>query len=728
MRRFTIDSMKKKIYELTPLEKLQEVARMVGVQHVDICPEYSAFIECVYGVVNSCGESGFDALWDICSQHPDMTREKLRKTFDACSRSTRHGNSIGTLLYHARQAGVTFGREWGEAEFRKRMLPTTSGVMPNVATSVARATTPSAASLDASIQAFQDTSDSAASRINADFSENDVSNGNALDEALNSSENASNVACCTDHPRAYTRTRDNNIHQSTMDMDADLTISNELENEFVRKEEEVKHRPSLLPAYQWPELLRRLMDCGQSDGQRDVILLSTLSVIGSTVGKMLGFEYAQGGTRYSCLQTFIIGAPASGKSAMMLARHFAEPLNGKLLSESKKAKAKYEEEHTQWLMMGKDKAGTPEPKEPPLRMFIVPGNNSASGLITNLSNNGGLGLMVEAEASIIGGTYRQDWGDYSAVPRVAFDHDPLTVHRQTNNDFKMVEKVFFSMLISGTPGQVAGIARSRENGQLSRQVYYHIFQDDEGWKDPFEEVDGSVDRFFVRMGKRWEVVRSALEKEISYLEFGLTKEQQNRFNIHFAQLFAKSGNDMGPEGQSVVARLAINLMRLMSVATLLRALDGLLMDETREVTPEGVRSVLLQSGLAQVPTDVSVENTSDRITPRLRLGITDDDMDAFLGLSGALYEHSVYTMELVPKEEVRKSEMSSAERFKASLPLEFDLKKAYALGEEVGLKQVTVRSYLSRLVKKEVLEAVSEGCYRYVSKISTRKRKCVNKG
>lgn len=723
--------MKKKIYELTPLEKLQEVARMVGVQHVDICPEYSAFIECVYGVVNSCGESGFDALWDICSQHPDMTREKLRKTFDACSRSTRHGNSIGTLLYHARQAGVTFGREWGEAEFRKRMLPTTSGVMPNVATRAtpfADTTTPSGTSLNASVQAFQDALDSAASRINADFSENGISDNSSCGGSPMPSMGVSdsfNVACCTGYPHAYARMRDNNIHQSAMDMDVDLTISNELERELVRKEEEAKHRPSLLPAYQWPELLRRLMDCGQSDGQRDVILLSTLSVIGSTVGKMLGFEYAQGGTRYSCLQTFIIGAPASGKSAMMLARHFAEPLNGKLLSESKKAKAKYEEEHTQWLLMGKDKAGVPEPKEPPLRMFIVPGNNSASGLITNLSNNGGLGLMVEAEASIIGGTYRQDWGDYSAVPRVAFDHDPLTVHRQTNNDFKMVEKVFFSMLISGTPGQVAGIARSRENGQLSRQVYYHIFQDDEGWKDPFEEVDGYVDRFFVRMGKRWEVVRSALEKEISYLEFGLTKEQQNRFNIHFAQLFAKSGNDMGPEGQSVVARLAINLMRLMSVATLLRALDGLLMDETREVTPEGVRSVLLQSGLAQVPTDVSVENTSDRITPRLRLGITDDDMDAFLGLSGALYEHSVYTMELVPKEEVRKSEMSSAERFKASLPLEFDLKKAYALGEEVGLKQVTVRSYLSRLVKKEVLVSVSEAHYRYASKISARKKRRV---
>lgn len=648
--------MKKKIYELTPLEKLQEVARMVGAQHVDICPEYSAFIECVYGVVNSCGESGFDALWDICSQHPDMTREKLRKTFDACSRSTRHGNSLGTLLYHARRAGVTFGREWGEAEFQR----------------------PSSAVAVAPIPSF------------------------------------SLHAC------------DNNFPESVVSKSEDLTISNELMEDLKKKEEEIKHRPPLLPAREWPAVLTELMECGQSDGQRDVILLSTLCVIGSTVGKLLGFEYGQGGTRYACLQTFIIGAPASGKSAMMLARRFAEPLNGKLIAAYKSAMAEYEKEHSRWMQMGKEKMEIPEPKQPPLRLFIIPGNNSASGLITNLSNNGGWGLMVESEASIIGGTYRQDWGDYSAVPRVAFDHDPLTLHRQTNNDFKMVEKVYLSMLISGTPGQVAGIARSRENGQLSRQVYYHIFQEDDGWRDQLGDCEESANKTFVRLGKRWELVRDSLEKEISSLEFSLNKKQRNDFNKQFATLYAKAGNDEGGEGQSLVARLAINLLRMMSVEALLKVFDEILMDDTREISPEVVRLMLMQSDQLQVPADVSSENASDRITPRLELHIPDDDFQSMLSLSEALYEHAVYTMSLIPKEEVHKAEKSLAEQFKSSLPLRFDVKRAYELGAEVGIKDVTVRSYLHRLVKKGVLELISEGEYRYSGKMWTPKKKQVN--
>jgi hypothetical protein len=663
--------MKKKIYELTPLEKLQEVARMVGVQHVDICPEYSAFIECVYGVVNSCGESGFDALWDICSQHPDMTREKLRKTFDACSRSTRHGNSIGTLLYHARQAGVTFGREWGEAEFANKTSASHSA--PSTSSSAAVAAAAPIASIP-----------------------------------------------CT---HAY----DSNNPQNTMNSDNDLTISNELISDMKKREEEAKHRPPLLPVYRWPDMLMTLMDCGQSDGQRDVILLSTLCVVGSTVGKLLGFEYGQGDTRYSCLQVFIVGEPASGKSAMMLARRFAEPLNGKMLAEHKKLMGEYELEHNKWMQMGKQKMGVVEPKQPPLRMFIIPGNNSASGMISNLGNNGGLGLMIESEASVIGGTYRQDWGDYSAVPRIAFDHDPLMLHRLTNNEFKMVEKVYLSMLISGTPGQVAGIARSRENGQLSRQVYYHIFQEDDGWKNQWNREKGSANKLFVRLGKRWEMVRAALEKEVSSLEFNLSREQQDEFNTHFASLYAKAGNDEGTEGQSIVARLAINLLRMMSIETLLRVFDGLLMDEARAISPEAVRGELMQSELAVVPADVSSENALDRITPRWELHISEPDFQGMLSLAESLYEHAVYTLSLIPKEEVHVSEKTPAERFRTSLPVDFELKEAYALGAEFGIKESTVRGYLARLVKKKVLENVSGAHYHFVAKMwSSEKKKRVS--
>ena len=74
----------------------------------------------------------------------------------------------------------------------------------------------------------------------------------------------------------------------------------------------------------WPYPLNRIMSCGTSLAQYDVLLLGAITVLGASMGKHVRCSY--GGKMMSpCLQTFVVALPASGKGVLSLVRLLAEP-------------------------------------------------------------------------------------------------------------------------------------------------------------------------------------------------------------------------------------------------------------------------------------------------------------------------------------------------------------------------------------------------------------------
>ncbi len=87
-------------------------------------------------------------------------------------------------------------------------------------------------------------------------------------------------------------------------------------------------------------------------------------------------------------------------------------------------------------------------------MFLISGNNSGTGILQNIMDANGTGLICETEADTISAAIGSEYGNWSDTLRKAFDHDRLSYNRRTDQEYREVKKSYLSVLLSGTPAQV----------------------------------------------------------------------------------------------------------------------------------------------------------------------------------------------------------------------------------------------------------------------------------
>ena len=76
------------------------------------------------------------------------------------------------------------------------------------------------------------------------------------------------------------------------------------------------------------------------------------------------------------------------------------------------------------------------------------------------------------------------------------------------------------------------------------------------------------------MGQQWKTFIEWLGASVNLIQLKLSEEQKIRFNERFAQLFGHAGFTHGGAMRSTVARIAINICRILSVVALLRATEN----------------------------------------------------------------------------------------------------------------------------------------------------------
>ena len=172
--------------------------------------------------------------------------------------------------------------------------------------------------------------------------------------------------------------------------------------------------PPAFPDYPWPPFIKQMIDCGNSIAQRDILLLGVFTVLGGTLNKRVRVLYGQK-YMYPCLQTFIVAPPASGKGALTWVRRLAEPIHEELMARYKDSLKNYREEKNRWDSLGKKRSETPEPEQPPLKMFLIAGDNSGTGILENLIEADGVGLICETEADTVSTAIGADHGHSSYV-------------------------------------------------------------------------------------------------------------------------------------------------------------------------------------------------------------------------------------------------------------------------------------------------------------------------
>jgi hypothetical protein len=248
--------------------------------------------------------------------------------------------------------------------------------------------------------------------------------------------------------------------------------------------------------------------------ERDIFFLSLITVL-SSVLDVSGIYYKQ--RIFPNIFVFVMANAGSGKSAIKYALDL-------LFQYKKDMKDDY---RRQVLAHTNSGAKTNPPKEKDLR---IAGDSSVAILCEKLERNDGKGLIFETEADSIVESFKHDWGNYSSRLRDAFQHEEITVDRQTYSI--RIDQPRISCMVSGTPNQMLNLIKSSENGLFSRFTYY-TFESDSKFKNPFENNEDLSAFFKSKSGYLSEIIDYYKNNPTNYVP---TIDKGLEFELFFNKL------------------------------------------------------------------------------------------------------------------------------------------------------------------------------------------------
>ena len=180
----------------------------------------------------------------------------------------------------------------------------------------------------------------------------------------------------------------------------DVSDDTDEEEQLTEGSEPYSPLPTFPQDYVWPELLEKIISFGKKPEQRDVLLLGAFTVLGASLSHIVRCQYGRK-WQAPCMQTFVVAPSASGKSALTWVRLLIEPIHDKIRSEVKEAMKTYRREKAAYDSLGKERKNQEAPVLPPNRMFLISGNNTGTGILQNIMDSNGTGIICESEADTV---------------------------------------------------------------------------------------------------------------------------------------------------------------------------------------------------------------------------------------------------------------------------------------------------------------------------------------
>ena len=332
-----------------------------------------------------------------------------------------------------------------------------------------------------------------------------------------------------------------------------------------------------------------------------------------------------------------------------------QPIHDEIRATVAEEMKRYKKEMTSFNSLGREKAKAEEPEMPLNRMFIFSGNNTGTGILQNIIDSGGVGIICETEADMVSNSIASDYGHWSEVIRSSFDHDPLSYNRRTDREYRELRHSHLSVLISGTPGQVKPLIPSSENGLFSRQMFYYMPRVLH-WINQFslQRTDTSLE--FQKLGKDWIAHLREIQK-LGVISLRLTDAQIVSFNEVFQTLFERSRK-------------------------------GTSLRKSPRLTPDP---------------QTCADNIKDGIITRWDLSIQEDDFQAVLSLAEPMYLHAVHILSFLPANEVKNRGMADQERLFITLDTGFTYQSLLEEAEKLKIPKNTACSCLQRWQKQGIV-------------------------
>ena len=453
------------------------------------------------------------------------------------------------------------------------------------------------------------------------------------------------------------------------------------------------------PEADWPKILLLIMSYATSPTQRDVMLLGALTAIGASMERYVRCPYA-GKLQSPCLQSFIVAPSASGKGILSLIRLLVEPIHDEIRQQVATEVKAYKKEKAAYDVMGKERSKVEAPQMPKNRMFLISGNNTGTGILQNIMDANGTGLICETEADTISAAIGSEYGHWSDTLRKAFDHDRLSYNRRTDQEYREVKKSYLSVLLSGTPAQVKPLIPSTENGLFSRQLFYYM-HGIWAWINQFESGEADLEAIFTDIGLEWKK-QLDLMKTHGVHTLRLTDEQKQEFNTLFSDLFFRSGLANDNEMSSSIARLAVNTCRIMAEVAMIRALEC---NQPYQFKNSSIH-------LLTPDKEIATDNIKYGIITRWDVTITAEDFKAVLELVTPLYRHATHILSFLPSTEVKHRANADRDALFEAMGNQFTRAQLSEQATTMKIKPNTAFGWLNRLIKKGLFtNADDKGIY-----------------
>ena len=482
-------------------------------------------------------------------------------------------------------------------------------------------------------------------------------------------------------------------------------VYNKVENDEPDESEELLNGSDpnqplpIFPEADWPKILLLIMSYATSPTQREVMLIGALTAIGASMERYVRCPYA-GKLQSPCLQSFIVAPSASGKGILSLIRLLVEPIHDEIRQQVAAEVKVYKKEKAAYDVMGKERSKVEAPQMPKNRMFLISGNNTGTGILQNIMDANGTGLICETEADTISAAIGSEYGHWSDTLRKAFDHDRLSYNRRTDQEYREIKKSYLSVLLSGTPAQVKPLIPSTENGLFSRQLFYYM-HGIWAWINQFESGEADLEAIFTDIGLEWKK-QLDLMKTHGVHTLRLTDEQKQEFNTLFSDLFFRSGLANDNEMSSSIARLAVNTCRIMAEVAMIRALEC---DQPYQFKNSSIH-------LLTPDKEIATDNIKDGIITRWDVTITAEDFKAVLELVTPLYRHATHILSFLPSTEVKHRANADRDALFEAMGNQFTRAQLSEQATIMKIKPNTAFGWLNRLIKKGLFtNADDKGIY-----------------
>jgi len=419
-----------------------------------------------------------------------------------------------------------------------------------------------------------------------------------------------------------------------------------------------------------PQFLQSVCNVGQSQNEKDILLLGAIVTISSCVPHVFGYYGNQ--KVFANLFLFVTAPASSGKGVLNHCKRLVYPVHKELREVSKLLKAAYEQEYNEYMIARRNNPTAEKPQKPPEKLLFIPANSSATGMFQLLSDNDGKGIIFETEGDTLSITFKSDYGNYSDGFRKAFHHETISYYRRTDRENVEVEKPMLSAVLSGTPNQVLNLIPDAENGLFSRFIFYYLEMKSE-WKDVFARYDGKdLDEYFNELGRQYFKLYNLLKTELE-IEFQLTKQQQQAFNGKFATWQSFYEKLVGVEYNATVRRLGLITFRMSMIFTVLRIME-----------------------------------TGDISRPLI---CDDQDFDTVLAITEVLIQHAHRVYQMLPQTQSGIKQPNRKEHFYKELPTSFSRQDYARIAETMQIPDKTAQRYILELCNSGLLTHEKQGHY-----------------